>query len=328
MRSDFSFLSMVLWLGFSATYITPAAGQKYTEFPTPSVSPIDITNGPDGALWFTARGASKIGRITTSGAVTLFPDTTLSGNPDFITTGPDGALWFTENSASKIGRIPTTATPTNPQFSEFKVSGYLQGLTTGPDGALWYSASLKIGRMLVDGTVTNEFPSPGNSAITIGPDHRLWGGAGASMYKMNIEGGAAGQFETFQIPGVPGGFGHMKITNGPDGAVWYTEQRANQAGKIGRITTDGKITDFSIPTNASPWGITSGPDGALWFTECCILHPGSGTTAGNKIGRITVDGKITEFTIPADSSPGGITTGPDGALWFALGAGKIGRFEP
>jgi streptogramin lyase len=43
--------------------------------------------------------------------------------------------------------------------------------------------------------------------------------------------------------------------------------------------------EFPIPTpNSQPLGITPGPDGALWFTE----------NEGNKIGRITTAGAITE----------------------------------
>ena len=60
--------------------------------------------------------------------------------------------------------------------------------------------------------------------------------------------------------------------------VWFTDNGAN---KIGRITTDGVITEFPIPTAGSvPVGIIVGPDGALWFTE-----PGV-----NQIGRITTAG--------------------------------------
>ena len=55
------------------------------------------------------------------------------------------------------------------------------------------------------------------------------------------------------------------ITTGPDGALWFTEDKGN---KIGRITTAGVITEFPIPTaNSGPSSITTGPDGALWFTE-------------------------------------------------------------
>ena len=48
-------------------------------------------------------------------------------------------------------------------------------------------------------------------------------------------------------------------------------------------------------------GITAGPDGALWFTEYW----------GNKIGRITTAGVITEFPVPtASSNVDDITAGP------------------
>src|SRR5438105_1087092 len=55
------------------------------------------------------------------------------------------------------------------------------------------------------------------------------------------------------------------ITPGPDGNLWFTERGR---GKIGRITTTGVITQFTIPTAGSnPTWIAAGPDGALWFTE-------------------------------------------------------------
>jgi len=117
--------------------------------------------------------------------------------------------------------------------------------------------------------------------------------------------------------GLSTGSGPSGITAGPDGNVWFTE---NNASKIGKITPDGTITEFSIPTASSePLGITEGPDGNLWFTE----------GFGNNIGRITTAGVITEFPIPTSgSSPHGITAGPvsDGKLWFTETlANKIGR---
>src|SRR5277367_4876566 len=80
-------------------------------------------------------------------------------------------------------------------------------------------------------------------------------------------------FQDFKIP--TGDSGPRTITAGPDGALWFIENFANQ---IGRITTAGTFTEFPIPTkNSGVSGIASGPDGALWFTEAI----------GQKIGRIT-----------------------------------------
>lgn len=52
------------------------------------------------------------------------------------------------------------------------------------------------------------------------------------------------------------------------------------------------ITEYPIPTPDSRLaGITAGPDGNLWFTE----------NNGNKIGRITPAGVITEFPFATPS---------------------------
>src|SRR5260221_7545584 len=84
------------------------------------------------------------------------------------------------------------------------------------------------------------------------------------------------------------------------------------------------FSEFPIPTaGRSPNDITSGPDGNLWFTE------GSPGPNGNKIGRMSPAGVVTEFDITPhtpDSSPANITRGPDNALWFTEVFGnKIGR---
>ena len=151
-----------------------------------------------------------------------------------------------------------------------------------------------------------------------------------------------------------------EITAGPDGALWFTEQSGN---RIGRITTLGQITEFTLPRVASgPIGIAPGPDGALWFTELNrqpdradhdlrtvhrvpvgVLEPpadrhhgrGDGNLwfterLGNAVGRITPGGSIDEFVVPA-STPNlvGIAAGPDGNVWFAeLGGNNVGRITP
>ena len=318
-------LAMTLRLG-AAVGIMPAAAQTFTEFilPTPASRPSAITTGPDGALWFTEFGG-KIGRITTQGSITEFP---IKGDGILhsITAGPDGALWVTEFTSKKIGRIPTTATAENLELIEFTLPGSPApfGITTGPDGALWFTEGIggKIGRITTTGVVTEfTIPAAKSGEIAAGPDGALW---------FTYVRGKIGRITTtgavteFTIP--PENSSAGGITTGPDGALWFTE---SVSGKIGRITTDGKISECALPNpHAQPWGITTGPDGALWFTEAsCIREPGSRCIVGNKIGRITTTGLVTEFTIPSDGSgPHSITTGPDGALWFTEYYGsRVGR---
>jgi virginiamycin B lyase len=72
----------------------------------------------------------------------------------------------------------------------------------------------------------------------------------------------------------------------------------------------GIITEFGpVPSgvSAEPVGITAGPDGNMWFTEL----------NGNKIGRATTAGTITEFTgLTPSAAPVLITVGADHNLWF------------
>ncbi|MBD5653630.1 MAG: Virginiamycin B lyase [Candidatus Eremiobacteraeota bacterium] len=120
-----------------------------------------------------------------------------------------------------------------------------------------------------------------------------------------------------QYPWSPGA-----IAPGPDGALWFDENKFNRygqavAGEIGRITVDGKVSFFSLENYGRTSGsITPGPDGAMWFTQSDARH----------IGRITTTGMVTSFRIPQSylSNPQSLVAGPDGALWFTAGGG-IGR---
>src|SRR5215472_14295754 len=94
--------TLVLLTVLLALTVKVASAQMIQEFPPPTLAAgiTDIATGPDGALWFTEGGVSKIGRITTSGSFTEFPIPTalissLGLAPTAIAAGPDGALWFT-----------------------------------------------------------------------------------------------------------------------------------------------------------------------------------------------------------------------------------------
>jgi streptogramin lyase len=72
------------------------------------------------------------------------------------------------------------------------------------------------------------------------------------------------------------------------------------------------INEFPVPARSEPTAIVTGPDGNLWFTEFL----------GDKIGRLTTGGALTEFSFstgPGDTGHGAlsIAVGPDGNLWFA-----------
>jgi virginiamycin B lyase len=90
------------------------------------------------------------------------------------------------------------------------------------------------------------------------------------------------------------------------------------------------FTEFPIPTpDSEPSGIVTGSDGNLWFTEGEGNKIGRITTTGGPtdyIGRMTTAGALAEFPIPTlEAAPLGITTGPNGNLWFVeSGGGRSG----
>ncbi len=279
---------------------------------TPGASPIGITAGPDGNLWFTEYGANQIGRITPDGDVTEFAIPTAGSEVQMITAGPDGNLWFTEFGANKIGRI----TPDG-EVTEFPAGGNPWGIAAGPDDNLWFTTfyGSYVGRITPAGVVTS-FPvtSTTTLAIAAGPDGNLWF---IEPYQSRVgritPAGVVTEFST----GITPGSSPHGIAAGVDGNLWFTETTANQ---IARITPAGVVTEFSdgVSPGSGLEQIAAGPDGNLWFSE----------GAGNRIGRITPAGVVSEFSegITSGAYPLGLTAGADDSVWFTEFYGhRIGR---
>jgi streptogramin lyase len=166
-----------------------------TQFPLPALpSPNDyralpdITTGPDGALWFTDVVSCEflcghygfldgyVGRITTSGAITLYPT---PGLPQAITAGPDGAMWFSDldggpQTTGDVAEISTSGG----DLTQYTPNGNAVSITAGPDGATWFTdnSDNEIGRIDVPAssppssptvTLSNVRASVSGSTVTI-----------------------------------------------------------------------------------------------------------------------------------------------------------------
>jgi virginiamycin B lyase len=248
--------------------------------------------------------------------------------PTNLTAGPDGALWVLDNAdpdygESAVVRISTSGRHTHTYFfSGLTRSGgsYLGDITAGPDGALWLTDSYndEILRLGVRGRY-RRFPLGADGTlggIVSGPDKALWAtenfGTDADVVRITTQGAVTSYSTTGNL---------LDIASGSDGALWFTDF---DNGRIGRITTAGKITWYSkgLSSGAKPESIAPGPDGALWFTDEI-----------GRIGRITTHGQITEYSggITQPERPQDLVAGPDGAMWFTefdfsyAGDAKIGR---
>ena len=161
-------------------------------------------------------------------------------------------------------------------------------------------------------TIT-EFPlPPGGSpyGITAGPDGNLWYGNPSFPTALPKIGritpaGAVTEFEQYPDP--------LYVASGPDGNLWFTaSDPGNNAANIVRVTPAGVRTSFQQTSGRYFGGIAGGSDGNLW----CAWSTGAFVfTLG--ISRITPAGAHIDFPLPnIQSQAGGITAGPDGALWF------------
>ena len=93
-------------------------------------------------------------------------------------------------------------------------------------------------------------------------------------------------------------------------------------GAMAPARQKGVITEFTLPRpNSGPGDITAGDDGAMWFVELSGRMDNH-QPDGNRVARITMDGKVTEYPIPAEAgmpSPINIAVGPDRNIWFTKG---------
>jgi len=147
-----------------------------------------------------------------------------------------------------------------------------------------------------------------------------------------------------------------------DGTVWFTAQ---SAGKLGRLDPrTGRSDLIALGPGAAPHGVIVGPDGGAWVTEGgqnAIARVDSATrvvklfplpterrdanlntatfdrrgvlwfTGQNGVyGRLDPkSGKVSVFDAPRGPGPYGISTTPDGQVFFASLAGSyLGQIDP
>ncbi len=277
--------------------------------------PGQIVRGPDGNLWFPAiayyhfatnQPSGAIGKLTSSGQFQFFPLPHLNSYPTSITFSNDGSIWFAVFQGN--GKLATTF-DTKPYFA----------------GGFW-----EIGHMTPHGQF-HLFPLPspdiGVASIAMGPHGNIWftedvdetGTAQPRIGRMT----PAGVFSSFLVTGLFADSYLQQIIAGPDGNLWFSLEgigaNDNALGAIGKVTPQGEIGIVSLGKFTVPEDMTFGPDHNLWFTTA------------TEVGRVTPKGQACLF----DPDPkagmfslvdmGGITTGSDGALWFATADVEVGR---
>jgi streptogramin lyase len=209
--------------------ITPRGGFKDYATGNEAYGPFDIAAGADGNLWFSFRSPSTnaIGRITTSGAVTLFTNGLTPGDPAVhdITNGPDGNMWFTEEFSNKIGKITPSGVITE-YSAGISQNANLVDITAGADGNLWFTefGLGKIGRITPSGNVTEY-----SAGITPGSNPGVIASAEGAVWFIEFGAGRLGKISThgkiteYSILGPS----DSDIVEGPASDLWITDFSGN-----------------------------------------------------------------------------------------------------
>jgi streptogramin lyase len=229
--------------------MTPAG--VVTEFPPipaqqpgPDSEANAIVSGPDGDLWFGYNltyalidAQDFIGQVTTTGAVTLFPTSSLSGNaPYFVSSlvvGADGNLWFTEQGIYNrliFGRMSPSGVVT-----KFRIGDLYGGnAASGPNGSL---------------ILTAENSDEHNEVLRVS--------AKGAIEHLKIPAAISSAFATY--------------LGSADGSLWFADGVSSPL-KIGQITPAGKAVSHNLSTvlGAQKNGIGSmaiGQDSDLYLLD-------------------------------------------------------------
>ena len=238
----------------------------------------------------------------------------LPGIADSVIALADGSLIFNDTHGPTFSRL----VPATGEVIEITTgTQQTRNPTLGADGRVWFTvdSSRQIGRYaLISGLLDLFlFPpiSPAVSAAWCWDSTAMWATASDSNRILRIA--PTGAMSTYDLPSYdPHPIG---IAQGPDGNIWFAERNAK---KIGRITSSGTVTEFTVPPQLTtgPSQIVRGNDGGLWFAT------------DDGFGRVATNGVFTLFPTGAQTAAGRLVLAPDGTFWLATGDDSVIQFTP
>jgi len=173
----------------------------------------------------------------------------------------------------------------------------------------------------------------------------------AALIALGVLPGSAAEVFYYEVP--RGAHPH-DVAPAPDGNVWYTAQSQGALGVLNPKTR--QANQISLGKDAAPHGVIVGPDRAAWITDggqnaIVRFDPASGAVKlfrlpeefpGANLNTATFDrkgilwftgqsgvygrvdpasGKVEAWKAPKGAGPYGITTTPNGDVWYASLAG-------
>ena len=263
---------------------------------------------PDGSLWVLSTapaGSDKYIWHYVGGTWT-----NISGMATRLSVAPDGTLYAINSGGGAYSYSGGTWTGLGGGCSDITAASdgsiYVlsNGNSAGSDQAIWHNVS---------GTWSQAPGSGVRVAASWDPNSFTLGSATISangLYVLNSIGGIYYKNPNDSWVQLPGAASAIAPT--ANGGVFVLGYPADSNG----------TSIYYFDLSASGWTRQSGAGVSLSTSSTHLYAIGSSGSIYS-----STNGTITEYPIPtASSQPNGITTGPDGALWFTeLNTNKIGR---
>jgi virginiamycin B lyase len=243
---------------------------KMWPVPTQGSRPHDPLATKDGAIWWTAQLANKLGRLDPkSGTMREYTLKTAHSAPHGLVEGPDGNIYFTANNIGAIGKLD----PATGEVTEYKLPNPkardAHSLTFDKSGILWFTVQQAnmMGRL---------DPKTGEIKLITSPT------AKSRPYGIQINSKGVPfvvEFGTNKIAAIDPKTMDVKEWSLPDAGarprrlafdendvIWYADFARGYLGRFDPAT--GAVKEWMSPSGpkSEPYGIVF-TKGALWYNE-------------------------------------------------------------
>lgn len=117
---------------------------------------------------------------------------------------------------------------------------------------------------------------------------------------------------------VPRGSGPHDAAPAADGGIWYAAQGSGELGWLDPRT--GQTKQFDLGSGSRPHGVILGPDGAPWITDSGLNAIVRVDPATGEVKQFPLPGANVNLNTAAFDK--------DGTLWFTGQSGSFGRVDP
>jgi virginiamycin B lyase len=260
--------------------LNPSMNAYSTEsVPTPNARPTAVLAEQTGmlplALWFTERGAGKLGVLNVSGFVF---DALLSTIPTQNTVMPASTTLTPTVRVAAVRHTPgnpalpppialAPATTTGP-FTEWEVllggSGRLRALAQDPSGGLWLTTETNTLLRFDSGNVSiyNLPAGQRTVAVAVGSAGKIWYASDLSNLIGRLD-PTTGDITEWLLDARQ--VYALALDPTGSGAVWFSDREGDQVGRLDPAT--GQVEYFSLSADTHPLDIVVGLGGEVWFVS-------------------------------------------------------------